>query len=68
MIKNFDGVEIRGRKVRLELTEPHKKKYTEKKKERFYSTKGHKGNRDCGGKIPASGNGINPDFKLGFGR
>jgi len=50
VIKNFDGVEIRGRKVRLELTEPHKKKYTEKKKERFYSTKGHKGNRDCGGK------------------
>lgn len=40
VMKNFEGVEVRGRKVRLELTEPHKKQYSEKKKERFYSSKG----------------------------
>ncbi|MBX2898147.1 MAG: DEAD/DEAH box helicase [Cyclobacteriaceae bacterium] len=40
VLKNFDGVEVRGRKVRLELTQPHVKKYSEKKKERFYSAKG----------------------------
>lgn len=39
VMKNFEGVEVRGRKVRLELTEPHKKQYSEKKKERFYSSK-----------------------------
>lgn len=40
LLKNFEGVEVRGRKVRLELTEPHKNKYSEKKKERFYGSKG----------------------------
>lgn len=40
VMKNFEGVELRGRKVRLELTEPHKEKYSEKKKERFYGAKG----------------------------
>lgn len=45
LLKNFEGVEIRGRKVRLELTEPHKNKYSEKKKERFYGSKG-KGRSD----------------------
>lgn len=39
VMKNFEGVELRGRKVRLELTGPHKEKYSEKKKERFYGTK-----------------------------
>ncbi len=40
VMKNFEGVELRGRKVRLELTGPHKEKYSEKKKERFYGAKG----------------------------
>lgn len=40
VMKNFEGVELRGRKVRLELTGPHKEKYSEKKKDRFYGAKG----------------------------
>jgi ATP-dependent RNA helicase DeaD len=48
VMKNFEGVELRGRKVRLEMTEPHKEKYSEKKKERFYGTKGKSGGRDQG--------------------
>jgi len=39
LLKNFEGVEVRGRKVRLEMTGPHKEKYSEKKKERFYGSK-----------------------------
>jgi len=39
VMKSFEGVELRGRKVRLEMTEPHKEKYSEKKKERFYGSK-----------------------------
>lgn len=39
VMKGFEGVELRGRKVRLEMTEPHKDKYSEKKKERFYGSK-----------------------------
>jgi len=48
VMKNFEGVELRGRKVRLELTTPHKEKYSEKKKERFFSSKGKSGNRERG--------------------
>jgi ATP-dependent RNA helicase DeaD len=39
ILKGFEGVEVRGRKVRLELSGPHKEKYSEKKKERFYGAK-----------------------------
>ncbi|HRG07295.1 MAG TPA: hypothetical protein PLJ08_01860, partial [Cyclobacteriaceae bacterium] len=46
IMKNFEGVELRGRKVRLELTSHHKEKYSEKKKERFYGTKGKSGSRE----------------------
>jgi len=56
VMKNFEGVELRGRKVRLELTTPHKEKYSEKKKERFYSTRGKGGKsgyRDGGGRDSA---------------
>ncbi len=40
VFKGFEGVEVRGRAVRLELTTPHKEKYSEKKKARFYGAKG----------------------------
>ena len=36
VMAGFEGVEFRGRKVRLELTGPHKEKYSDKKKEKFY--------------------------------
>src|SRR5882762_8555929 len=36
VMTGFEGVELRGRKVRLELTGPHKEKYSEKKKEKFW--------------------------------
>jgi ATP-dependent RNA helicase DeaD len=36
VFKGFEGVEVRGRSVRLELTTAHKEKYSDKKKERFY--------------------------------
>ncbi len=36
VMSGFEGVELRGRKVRLELTGPHKEKYSEKKKEKFW--------------------------------
>jgi len=39
VMKGFEGVELRGRKVRLEMTEANKEKYSEKKKERFYGSK-----------------------------
>jgi ATP-dependent RNA helicase DeaD len=39
VMSGFEGVELRGRKVRLELTGPHKEKYSEKKKERFWGSK-----------------------------
>lgn len=39
IMKGFEGVEVRGRKVRLEMTGQHKEKYSEKKKERFYGAK-----------------------------
>jgi hypothetical protein len=40
VMNGFDGVELRGRKVRLELTGPHKEKYSEKKKEKFWGRPG----------------------------
>jgi len=40
VFKGFEGVEVRGRAVRLELTTAHKEKYSDKKKERFYGAKG----------------------------
>lgn len=49
VMKGFEGVELRGRKVRLELTEPHKEKYSEKKKERFYGSKSKGSDRDRSG-------------------
>jgi hypothetical protein len=39
-MQGFDGVEVRGRAVRLELTGAKKEKYSDKKKERFYGSKG----------------------------
>ena len=39
IMKGFEGVEVRGRKVRLELSGPHKEQYSDKKKERFYGAK-----------------------------
>jgi ATP-dependent RNA helicase DeaD len=49
VIKGFEGVELRGRKVRLEMTEPHKEKYSDKKKERFYGSKSKAPSRDRAG-------------------
>ncbi len=54
IMKGFEGVEVRGRKVRLELSGPHKEQYSEKKKERFYGSKkesfgGGSGERRSGG-------------------
>lgn len=43
VIQGFDGVEVRGRAVRLELTSAHKEKYSDKKKERFYGANKSKG-------------------------
>lgn len=40
VFNGFDGVEVRGRAVRLELTSEKKEKYSDKKKERFYGAKG----------------------------
>jgi ATP-dependent RNA helicase DeaD len=39
IMKNFEGVEVRGRQVRLEMTGPKTEKYSEKKKERFWGGK-----------------------------
>ncbi|MEQ8423652.1 MAG: DbpA RNA binding domain-containing protein, partial [Cyclobacteriaceae bacterium] len=39
VFKGFEGVEVRGRAVRLELTSAKKEKYSDKKKERFYGSK-----------------------------
>lgn len=36
VFQGFDGVEVRGRAVRLEISGPNKEKYSEKKKERFW--------------------------------
>lgn len=55
IMKGFEGVEVRGRKVRLELSGPHKEQYSDKKKERFYGAKkesfggGSGGERRSGG-------------------
>ena len=55
IMKGFEGVEVRGRKVRLELSGPHKEQYSDKKKERFYGSKkesfggGSGGERRSGG-------------------
>lgn len=42
VMKGFEGVEVRGRAVRLEISAPHKEKYSEKKKERFWGAKDKK--------------------------
>ncbi len=39
VMQGFEGVEVRGRAVRLELTSAKKEKYSDKKKERFYGSK-----------------------------
>lgn len=39
VMQGFEGVEVRGRAVRLELTGAKKQKYSDKKKERFYGAK-----------------------------
>ncbi len=54
-MKGFEGVELRGRKVRLEMTEPHKEKYSDKKKERFYGSKSKAPSRDRAGSGPDRG-------------
>ncbi len=61
IMKGFEGVEVRGRKVRLELSGPHKEQYSDKKKERFYGSKkesfggGSGGERRSGGGDRRSG-------------
>jgi len=40
VMTGFEGVELRGRKIRLELTGPHKEKYSDKKKEKFWGGAG----------------------------
>lgn len=63
IMKGFEGVEVRGRKVRLELSGPHKEQYSDKKKERFYGSKkesfggGSGGERRSGGGDRRSGGG-----------
>lgn len=42
VMQGFEGVEVRGRAVRLELTGAKKQKYSDKKKERFYGSKNKK--------------------------
>ncbi len=49
VMKGFEGVELRGRKVRLEMTEANKEKYSEKKKERFYGSKPQSSYRERSG-------------------
>lgn len=39
VFKGFEGVEVKGRAVRLEITSKQKEKYSDKKKERFYGNK-----------------------------
>jgi ATP-dependent RNA helicase DeaD len=39
VMSGFEGVELRGRKVRLERTGPHKEKYSDNKKEKFWGSK-----------------------------
>ena len=46
IMKGFEGVEVRGRKVRLEMTNsqgPQREHYSEKKKEGFYGSKKKEG-------------------------
>jgi ATP-dependent RNA helicase DeaD len=46
VMKGFEGVEVRGRKVRLEMTNspgPQREHYSEKKKEGFYGSKKKEG-------------------------
>ncbi|HMI66357.1 MAG TPA: DEAD/DEAH box helicase [Cyclobacteriaceae bacterium] len=45
VMTGFEGVELRGRKIRLELTGPHKEKYSDKKKEKFWGGAGGGGSR-----------------------
>lgn len=49
VMKGFEGVEVRGRKVRLETTGPKTEKYSEKKKERFWGNKQKKSYEGGGG-------------------
>lgn len=42
VLKGFEGVEVRGRAVRLEISGPQKDKYSDKKKERFWGGKDKK--------------------------
>ncbi len=55
IMKGFEGVEVRGRKVRLELSGPHKEQYSEKKKERFYGSKKESFGGGSGGERRSSG-------------
>jgi ATP-dependent RNA helicase DeaD len=65
IMKGFEGVEVRGRKVRLELSGPHKEKYSEKKKERFYGSKKSEssGRNQRSGRSERSGRGDRPGRK-----
>lgn len=45
VMQGFEGVEVRGRKVRLEMTGPKKVKYSDKKKEKFWGNKKREGGR-----------------------
>ena len=49
VMKGFEGVEVRGRRVRLETTGPKKENYSEKKKERFWGSKQKKSYEGGGG-------------------
>lgn len=49
VMKGFEGVEVRGRKVRLETTGPKTEKYSEKKKERFWGGSKQKKSYEGGG-------------------
>lgn len=55
LVKGFEDIELRGRKVRLEMTTPHKEKYSEKKKERFYGSKSSSGAGGRGARAESRG-------------
>jgi ATP-dependent RNA helicase DeaD len=55
IMKGFEGVEVRGRKVRLELSGPHKEQYSDKKKERFYGSKKESFGSGSGGERRSGG-------------
>jgi ATP-dependent RNA helicase DeaD len=65
LLKGFEGIELRGRKVRLEMTQPHKDKYSEKKKERFYGSKASAGGSSRGGSRGESRGGSRSDSRGG---